>query len=69
MPRKDEDHAQGLAERSVNTSIVQPAPGDTPGRRPGEEPAGDRILTENQQREGMEKAAPEPSRPTDRHDL
>jgi hypothetical protein len=58
MAGKAEDHAQGLAERSVNTSIVQPTEG-TPDRRIREgRSASDRHLTENDQREGMEKTDP-----------
>jgi len=53
MKDKDSDHAHGLAERSVNTSIVHPGQGTSPHQK-GD---GDRTLTDNQQREGLEKSA------------
>jgi len=68
VPRKDEDHAQGLAERSVNTSIVHPSQ-DRPDRpEQGDRSASERVLTENQQREGLEKTDPGPPEPKDRHE-
>jgi hypothetical protein len=55
MAGKAEDHAQGLAERSLNTSIVHPSEG-TPDRRIRDDrSASDRRLTENDQRKGLEK--------------
>jgi hypothetical protein len=58
MTGKAEDHAQGLAERSVNTSIVQPTEGTLDRRIRDGRSASDRHLTENDQREGMEKTDP-----------
>ena len=56
MAGKAEDHTQGLAERSLNTSIVHPSE-DNPDRRIRDDrSASDRRLTENDQREGLEKA-------------
>jgi hypothetical protein len=53
MPGKREDQAQGLAEQSLNTSIVHP---DQGGRaEQGERSAGHRSLTGNDQRKGLEK--------------
>ncbi len=49
---KDADHADGLAERSVNTSIVHPGQGASNHQKGN----GDRTLTDNQQREGLEKS-------------
>jgi len=58
MAGKAEEHAQGLAERSVNTSIVHPSQ-DASNRQPRDgRSAGDRRLNRNDQREGMEKADP-----------
>ena len=58
MAGKGEDHAQGLAERSVNTSIVHPTEGNPDRRIRDGRSASDRHLTENDQREGMEKTDP-----------
>ena len=56
MAGKAEDHAQGLAERSLNTSIVHPSEGNPDRRNRDDRSASDRRLTENDQREGLEKA-------------
>jgi hypothetical protein len=56
MSGKAEDRAQGLAERSVNTSIVHPTDGNSGHRIRDDRSAADRRLEENDQREGMEKA-------------
>ena len=58
MAGKAEDHAQGLAERSVNTSIVQPTEENPDRRIRDDRSASDRHLTENDQRKGMEKTDP-----------
>jgi hypothetical protein len=58
MAGKAEDRAQGLAERSVNTSIVHPTEGNPDRRIRDGRSASDRHLTENDQREGMEKTDP-----------
>ena len=50
----DKDHARGLAERSVNTSIVHPSESRPDVRKQG----GARIVTDNDQREGLEKIDP-----------
>jgi hypothetical protein len=55
MAGKAEDHAQGLAERSVNTSIVPPVEGNSHRRVRDDRSASDRRLNENDQREGLEK--------------
>ncbi len=46
-----EDQTEGLAQQSLNTSVVQPGQGGAGG--PGH---GDRGLTGNDQRKGLEKA-------------
>lgn len=66
MAGKDKDHAQGLAERSVNTSIVHPGQSHPDHQEQGDPTASDRILTENQQREGLEKTDSDRPRPNDR---
>ncbi len=55
MAGKGDDHSEGLAEQSLNTSIVPPAQGNSVHPNPS---AGDRTLTENDQREGLEKTDP-----------
>ncbi|WP_262029993.1 hypothetical protein [Microvirga sp. Mcv34] len=55
MSDKTEDRDRGLAERSVNTSIVPPTE-DNPGHRiRNDRSAPDRRLEENGQREGLER--------------
>ncbi len=61
MREKDADHTQGLAERSLNTSIVPPSQTGTDHQE-----QGDRILTENDQREGLEKTDSDRSKAEDR---
>lgn len=68
MPGKGEDRPQGLAEQSVNTSVVHPGP-DAPGRREQDDGAdGTRRLPENEQREGQERTDPTRSEPEGRSD-
>jgi hypothetical protein len=55
MPGKAEDRDQGLAEQSVNTSIVHPGKGGRDHAEQGDRSAGSRGLTENDQRRGLEK--------------
>ena len=54
-PDKDPDHARGLAERSVNTSIVPPND-SRPSR--GAPADGSRVVTGNDQRKGSDNADP-----------
>lgn len=64
VPGKGEDRAQGLAEQSVNTSIVHPD-GVGPDRaEQGDRSAGSRRLTENDQRKGLERTDPDTPRNT-----
>jgi len=67
MAGKGEDRAQGLAERSVNTSTVHPSQSSPDHQEQGDRSASDRALTENQHREGLEKADPERPKPDDRY--
>jgi hypothetical protein len=60
MAGKGEDQNQGLAEQSLNTSVVHPNQ-DGPGRQGH----GNRGLTDNDQREGLEKTAPDRRKPND----
>jgi hypothetical protein len=62
MGGKGDDHAQGLAERSVNTSIVHPNQSSPDHQKHGDGSSSDRILTDNDQREGLEKT--DAGRPT-----
>jgi hypothetical protein len=55
MPGKGGDRAHGLAEQSVNTSIVHPGQGGRGHAEQGERSASNRSLTGNDQREGLEK--------------
>ena len=66
MPGKGEDRAQGLAEQSVNTSIVHPGQNSPDRAEPGDRSAGNRRLTENDQQEGLEKTDPKASQASDR---
>jgi len=66
MARKGEDHAQGLAEQSVNTSIVPPTQGGPDRPDEGNRSAGNRTLTENDQRKGLERTDPGSPRSDDR---
>jgi hypothetical protein len=59
MPGKGEDRAEGLAEQSVNTSIVHPGQGGRGHAKQGDGSAGNRSLTGNDQREGLEKSDPD----------
>ncbi|WP_445502512.1 hypothetical protein [Microvirga sp. G4-2] len=67
MAGKGEDRARGLAERSVNTSIVHPDQSNPDHQEQGDRTASDRVLTENQQREGLEKTDPDRPKPEDRY--
>jgi hypothetical protein len=55
MSRKAEDRTRGLAERSLNTSIVPPTEGNSGHRIRNDRFASDRRLENNDQREGMDK--------------
>jgi hypothetical protein len=55
MPGKGADRPEGLAEQSVNTSIVHPGLGGRGNAEQDECSAGNRSLTGNDQREGLEK--------------
>jgi len=67
MTGKGEDHAQGLAERSVNTSVVHPSQSNPDHEEQGDRSASNRVLTENQQREGLEKNDSDRPKPSDRY--
>jgi hypothetical protein len=58
MSGNGEDRSKGLAERSVNTSVVPPGSGqpDPPGQ-------GDRNPAGNDQRKGLEEAEGAPRGP------
>ena len=62
MPGKGEDRAQGLAEQSVNTSIVHPGQSSPDHAEQGDRSAGKRRLTENDQRKGLERTDPDTPR-------
>jgi hypothetical protein len=53
MTAKGDDRTEGLAQQSLNTSVVQPGQGGPDGQG-----HGDRSLTGNDQREGLEKTEP-----------
>jgi hypothetical protein len=55
MTGKGEDRAKGLAEQSVNTSIVHPGQSSPDRPEQGDGSASNRQLTDNDQREGLEK--------------
>ncbi|UVF19027.1 hypothetical protein HPT29_021595 [Microvirga terrae] len=58
MAGKADDRAQGLAERSLNASIVPPTEENSVHRSRDDRSASDRRLDENDQREGLEQADP-----------
>ena len=62
MPGKGEDRAQGLAEQSVNTSIVHPDQSSPDHAEQGDRSAGSRRLTENDQRKGLKRTDPDTPR-------
>jgi hypothetical protein len=66
MPRKGDDHAQGLAEQSLNTSIVHPGQGGADHEAKGKGSVGNRSLTGNDQRKGLEKTDPDAPKADDR---
>ncbi|WP_201861450.1 hypothetical protein [Microvirga soli] len=55
MPGKGTDRPEGLAEQSVNSSIVHPGLGGRGNAEQDDRSAGNRSLTGNDQREGSEK--------------
>ena len=59
MPGKGEDRAQGLAEQSMNTSIVHPVKGGRDHAEQGDRAGGNRSLTGNDQRKGLERTEPD----------
>ena len=67
MPGKGKDGAQGLAEQSVNTSIVHPDESSPDRAGPGDRSAGNRRLTENDQRKGLERTDPDAPQPEHRN--
>ena len=66
MPGKGEDRAQGLAEQSVNTSIVHPGKGGRDHAEQGDRATGNRSLTGNDQRKGLERTDPNPPQTSER---
>jgi hypothetical protein len=67
MSGKDEDRTEGLAERSVNTSIAHPTQSGQDHPEQGDGSAGSRALTDNDQREGLEKTDPNVPKADDHH--
>jgi hypothetical protein len=59
MPGKGEDRTQGLAEQSMNTSIVHPDQGSRHPAGQGDRSAANRSLTGNDQRKGLERTDPD----------
>ena len=58
MPRKGGNQAQGLAEQSLNTSIVHPDQSGPDHVAQADRVAGSRSLTGNDQRKGLKKTDP-----------
>lgn len=58
MTGKGKDRAQGLAERSINTSIVPPTENSQDPPEHDDYSDGTRSLIGNDQREGLEKTDP-----------
>ena len=59
MPDKGDDRSQGLAEQSLNTSIVHPDQSSPDHPEQDDRSAGNRSLTEDDQRKGLEKTDPD----------
>ncbi|MBM6579614.1 hypothetical protein ILT44_05420 [Microvirga sp. BT689] len=66
MPRKGRDQGQGLAEQSLNTSIVHPGRSGSDHAASGKGSAGSRSLSGNDQRKGLEKTDPDAPKADDR---
>ncbi len=67
IPGTGDDQREGLAERSLNTSIVHPDQSGPDQSEQGHAAAGgDRVLADNQQREGQEKTDPDRPKADDR---
>ena len=67
MPGKGNDRTEGLAEQSLNTSVVYPTQSSPDHPEQGDRAAADRSLTGNDQREGLEKTDPDRPKPADRY--
>ena len=65
MVGKGEDRTKGLAEQSLNTSVVHPGQSAPDHPEEGDHTQSNRRLTGNDQREGMEKANPDRRKPED----
>jgi hypothetical protein len=59
MPDKGDDRSQGLAEQSLNTSIVHPDQSGPDHAARGNRSDGNRSLTGNDQRKGLEETDPD----------
>jgi hypothetical protein len=67
MPEKDPDRTKGLAERSLNTSIVHPSQSNPDHREQGDGTQSNRSITGNDQRKGLGKADPDRPKANDRY--
>ena len=67
MTGKGEDRAKGLAEQSVNTSVVHPSQSTPDHQEHGDRMQSNRQLTENDQRKGLDKTDPDRPKPEDRY--
>ena len=66
MSRKGEGRTEGLAERSMNTSIAPPAQSGPDQPEKGDRSASGKSLAGNDQRKGLEKTDPGDPRFADR---
>ncbi len=67
MTEKGEDRAQGLAEQSLNTSVVHPGQSSPDRQEQGDRSQSNRKLTGNDQRKGLEKTGNDRPKPEDRY--
>jgi hypothetical protein len=67
MPGKGNDRTEGLAEQSLNTSVVQPSQSSPDHQEQGDRTQSNRSLAGNDQREGLEKTDPDRPKPDDRY--
>lgn len=67
MADKDPDRKKGLAEQSLNTSIVHPSQSDPDHQEQGDRTQSNRSITGNDQRKGLGKADADRPKPDDRY--
>jgi hypothetical protein len=67
MPGKGEDRTEGLAEQSLNTSVVHPSQSSPDHQEHGDRTQSNRSITGNDQRKGLDGTDPDRPKPDDRY--